>query len=427
MNARTANQITSTLLALIAASASSSQADVAEDLQVHQRVVRDASENPRYRRAACQMLARLGPNARPAIPALLEALGDETLGYWAAESLSQIGPEAQDAVQAVLQGQKDLVPRVRLMAHLAVAKEGPFPALIKALETADARDRLWAIHVLDQVGSVSPTLVPTIAAVLQRAGEENDDPRVRGAATLTVLKLVPNHVARVSLLTRLLLDQGTEPQVRALAAIKLGQIGPQAQSAVVALIQTLKHADRDTRLWAAWSLGQISTQAGETVPDLRAAQQRASEAHDPELYELVHQAVDQIQHREKQARRTAEADHEADREYAEFRADIADKKTSLEAEMAAWEAEKARRFASSFGNPYVDTAEDLLKRSDYYRGVADRDSRSASNYAQSRARDSGAKAKQYEQSAAQARRKADDYRRQAQDRAREIERKARGF
>jgi 3-methyladenine DNA glycosylase AlkC len=68
-----------------------------------------SSKNSTGRSIAARSLARFGPEAKAAVPALIEALKDEDKAtrVSAASSLGQIGPAAKDAVPALIEAVKD--------------------------------------------------------------------------------------------------------------------------------------------------------------------------------------------------------------------------------------------------------------------------------------------------------------------------------
>jgi HEAT repeat protein len=57
---------------------------------------------PAERRLAAWTLAQIGPDAKPAVAALIQALEDRAVGGWACVALGKIGPEAAEAVQPLL-------------------------------------------------------------------------------------------------------------------------------------------------------------------------------------------------------------------------------------------------------------------------------------------------------------------------------------
>ena len=135
-------------------------------------LVKDLKDpNPGIRSRAGMLLAKKGPNATAAVPALARALTDQDLNvrFFAADALKAIGPGAEAAV----------------------------PALIKALETfpggtpaltgpsryyADAR---WiAADALGAIGIGAREAVPALTKTLR-----DPDPNVRSAAA-SALKLI---------------------------------------------------------------------------------------------------------------------------------------------------------------------------------------------------------------------------------------------
>jgi HEAT repeat protein len=106
-------------------------ADLASYLQVDQ---------PETRRRAALALSRLGPDAAATVPALCEALKDESLlvRFWAAKALGNIGPDARQATASLVQLLDDADPNVRWEATNAIAK------IDLAAITQDDRNRLLA-------------------------------------------------------------------------------------------------------------------------------------------------------------------------------------------------------------------------------------------------------------------------------------------
>ena len=89
-----------------------------------ERMLRDS--DPAVQTQGAFGLGRLGPQARSAVPALIEALKkDANVRQNAARALGQIGPEAKEAVPALIDALGDSEWSVRRQAALALGQVGP--------------------------------------------------------------------------------------------------------------------------------------------------------------------------------------------------------------------------------------------------------------------------------------------------------------
>lgn len=129
--------------------------------------------NPGARAMAATSLAKMGPAAERAVPALSNALADRDLNvrYWAASALKAVGPAAQSAVTALVQalatvpggspaldGPLRYYPDIRSVAAEALGAIGnrakdAVPALNKALNDPDSGVRSAAAGALQRIAA----------------------------------------------------------------------------------------------------------------------------------------------------------------------------------------------------------------------------------------------------------------------------------
>lgn len=113
--------------------------------------------NPAVRVRGAYGLSRLGPEARSAVPALMEAMKKDSLVRQnAALALGQIGPSAREAVPALNEALSDPEWAVRRQAALALGKIGPeartaIPGLQKMSRDPDPLVREAAHKALKQI------------------------------------------------------------------------------------------------------------------------------------------------------------------------------------------------------------------------------------------------------------------------------------
>ncbi len=115
-------------------------------------------EEGSVRKVAAEALGGIGPEAKAAVPALIEALKDPEgdVRREAAQTLGQIGPEAKAAVPALSEALKDTEWEVRSGAGRALGGIGPeakaaIPALIEASKDEYGRDREAADEALWEI------------------------------------------------------------------------------------------------------------------------------------------------------------------------------------------------------------------------------------------------------------------------------------
>ena len=97
---------------------------------------------------------------------------------------------------------------------------------------------------------------------------QDTDSDVRSIAAVTLGEIGPEAEEAVPILIKLLQDQDAEGFVRANAATALGKIGEGASKAVPALINALEDQDEWVRASAAMALGEIGESASKAVPAL---------------------------------------------------------------------------------------------------------------------------------------------------------------
>ena len=243
----------------------------------------DALKGPQ-RRLAAETLAGLGPDAGTAATSLADLLSDKEEGarWAAADALGELGVAAAPAVPALLKLLAEKDPELRSVAADALgqaAKGNPAAAvadLTKALKDVDKRARESAARSLLELGTGLKDAVAILAAskedpwvyavtlaFLVRAGGPEAGPyvvegirhpnyEVRMAASNLLLQVNPQHYKPA---LPLLIEGLKDPSyfVSARCARCLFALGVEAKAAAPALLELLKHPDKD--FWEARSYG----------------------------------------------------------------------------------------------------------------------------------------------------------------------------
>jgi HEAT repeat protein len=234
-----AHRVCVLLLAIFCVANVSAQGDSAA---IEKLVVQLSAPSVEVRRNAAIELSKLGPDAKPALPALITALDDPDKQVWslAIGTIASIGPAAKEAIPALLSAldtremrgrrERDRVQTIMRSAHaLSCIGVAAIPALIKALESDDSGVRAGAAHGL---GGMGPTAKEGIPGLISNLGHREGF--VRREVVDAFGQIGPAAVPA-------LLDAlgGKESADRATAALALGEIGRAAKDAGPALLKML--------------------------------------------------------------------------------------------------------------------------------------------------------------------------------------------
>lgn len=243
------------------------------------------------RQRAAQLLARLGPAAAPAVPALIERAKAEPGEALYTSALAEIGPRAlpplMEALSSKSGGDRKWVfhalsemgapamtgltdalrsPTASVRAGAATALEGmpleKHPAvklLLTLTDDKDAQVRAAALKTLADVRSDRPAIIPKLEAAL------NDrEPAVQKAAAIGLASA--GAVEKVGANGLIALLNEPDPNTRRAAAQSLAGFGEKAKPAIPALLKLL--ADPSLSATAVETLGRIGPTASEAVPKL---------------------------------------------------------------------------------------------------------------------------------------------------------------
>lgn len=152
--------------------------DAKEALPGLVEVLKDKKTGALTREHAARSLLRVGgtDEAAAVVPPLAEVLADSStrpeLRKLAADGLGRLGPAASAAVPALAQALADKSPEVRRAAALALEKVGPdakdtLPAVEKLLKDSDQFVRSQALHTLGSFGRDASASIPAVLASLK--------------------------------------------------------------------------------------------------------------------------------------------------------------------------------------------------------------------------------------------------------------------
>ena len=224
------------------------------------------------RAAAVADIARLGSGAAPAIPVLVDLLGDdnEAVGLNAAYALAHLGEagvaplvgamrdddgeNVDDARCFIDEGQKSELEMVaRNAAHGLVAAGLPaLPALLECAREGGPRVRKYALYALGELDSDAPEVIDALVA-----GCRDEDPAVRLNAVEALGLKRGTPPAAAEALAAALFD--ADDEVRFNAALALARLGPEAAPATGALVAALRDGNRYTMGYAVEALERIGT------------------------------------------------------------------------------------------------------------------------------------------------------------------------
>ncbi len=191
--------------------------------------------DPAARTHALAILAEFG---KPVVPALVKALENNKVAYWACLVLADIGPDAAEATPALTELiQTAVKPEVRREAALALGAIGPaaataVPALAKALEDKAPAVCCGAAFALGKIGPEAKSAEQALTKC-----DESTDPFLQTVAAWALAKIEPRDEARkeraVTLLSAALGSKN--PRVRRLAMRGLVELQPAPDSILSAI------------------------------------------------------------------------------------------------------------------------------------------------------------------------------------------------
>jgi HEAT repeat protein len=236
--------------------------------------------NVAFHVSVTRALTRIG---KPAIPALVRAIGEREESQArsaAAGALAGMGRGASDAVPdliRILKGNGDRFNQADRDASRALAGIGKpaVPALIELMKesipvkTPNVTEALnrglvlqHAAQALGEIGPGATDAVPALVQALKDVDEEFDRLTIAGA----LCRVRPRERAALNTLEAGLRHANFQP--RQLAAMLLGELGPDAAPVVPSLAKLLSDIDESVRTAAAEALAKIGRDGPSAVPAL---------------------------------------------------------------------------------------------------------------------------------------------------------------
>ncbi|MGD9720337.1 MAG: HEAT repeat domain-containing protein [Pirellulales bacterium] len=206
-----------------------------------------------------EMLAVLGAAGDSGVPALAAALERPEARGQAAHLLGRLGPQAEPAVPALLTALKDQDATVRREVLYAlgniVADKGPVdPAIVAALGDGDVAVQATAAYALGRAGTSAQAALPQL-----RASLEAEDPLLRVVSAWALLHVAPKDKSLPAQVLPVLM-QGVKSEnamVRRGAAQALGMCGSAASPAEPALRALTRDPDDAVRTAALEALEKL--------------------------------------------------------------------------------------------------------------------------------------------------------------------------
>jgi HEAT repeat protein len=244
------------------------------------------------RQRAGNALVDLGADARPAIPALRQALDDPFAYVSAARALVNCGDRPDPAELERRLGDKKEHIRRGAVILLRLTGDDAVPALVKALRDSNSHVRNEAFNVLveriDQPAAAAALLEELLAprgnhrgvvGAFRKVGRADElvpvvrralkgEAAVRDGGLQAVRELGPAAKDTAPELRALLQD--ASPVVRGRAAVALVEVGADARDAVPVLLARLDDRDSRVRAEAARALGRAGGDARTVSPALEA-------------------------------------------------------------------------------------------------------------------------------------------------------------
>ncbi len=199
---------------------------------------------PEVRPDVLNVLAGLG---QPALPGMIKALEYKETRPRAAAMLARLGTQAKEAVPALIRAAQCDDPLARHEALLALGAIGPaaraaVPAAVKAMQDLDPNVRYSACYALGKMGRTAMAAKEPLQQMLA-----DSDPFLSLVSAWALARIDPDCAdtapKSVPLLTAALDDP--EPMIRLEAASSLRCLGPQAKAAAAALRKTMRDDPSD--------------------------------------------------------------------------------------------------------------------------------------------------------------------------------------
>jgi HEAT repeat protein len=227
--------------------------------------------NPSVHQETLSALKAGGPAALPVLVELVRQPSSDwtvtEVRCTAADLLGGMGPSAREAAPALVEALRDPDQHVRSVAVTALGAIGAdasvaVPALVALLKTEDCLKAVLALQAFGpQAAAANPALVELL---------KDKDPTIRWNTTDALAKIKADAPTTVPALVEALQDD--DAKVREHCAEALGEFGPAAREAIPALMHALKDKEPRVRRDAVRSLGQLGSLSKEALPAVKALQ-----------------------------------------------------------------------------------------------------------------------------------------------------------
>ena len=194
---------------------------------------------------ALELAVRMGPEAKLALPVLLDELGSSGANRLPiGDAVSRIGADAVPPLVERLKGKDFNTTMMAGFGLAAVGAESVAP-LRKLLDHPDAHVRLTVVRSLGHIGPDARAAAPAVADAIR--GDKDPGVRITAAQSLGLIGPDAREAATPALLAAL---KDKDAVLRSAALIALRQVRAEGNELSAALDEAAKDSDGNVRYWA---------------------------------------------------------------------------------------------------------------------------------------------------------------------------------